>query len=431
METTEKKMINSLSEEKNNFDNEKPKTLKKEINFCSKKNWLVFLAIVFISSFFGAVFGFLAGGVVKVVDNEGFFQKFFDLKLNADKKAIDTQKIIVEDSAIIDVVDKSSPAVVSIAITKEVSNLKNFDFFGFGFFQENENMPEKKQVGEGSGFFVSADGMIVTNRHVVEELNAEYTVIMNDNREFPAKVLARDSIHDIAIIKIEGADFPVLSLGDSDTLKIGQTVIAIGNSLGEFSNSVSRGIISGLGRTVIAGTDFSYQTERLTDIVQTDAAINSGNSGGPLIDVRGNVVGMNVAMARGAQNVGFALPINQVKRVVDQVKATGKISTPFLGVRYVPISKEMQVKNGLSFDYGVLIQRGEDFSELAVIPGSPADKAGLVENDVILEINGNKINQENQLGDLISKLNVGDKMILKVWSKGVEKNVEVILEERK
>jgi serine protease Do len=213
-------------------------------------------------------------------------------------------------------------------------------------------------------------------------------------------------------------------------LKVGQTVIAIGNSLGEFANSVSKGIISGLKRNVTAGSGFG-ETERLTNIIQTDAAINPGNSGGPLLDVSGSVIGVNVAMAQGAENIGFALPINQVENAINQIKTKGKISVPFIGIRYVIIDQAIQQQNNLPLDYGALVIRGERAIDLAVIPGSPADKAGIVENDIILEIDGSKITAENQLGDLISKHNVDDVVALKVWHKGETKDVKVTLEERK
>jgi serine protease Do len=271
--------------------------------------------------------------------------------------------------------------------------------------------------------------MIITNKHVVSDLNAEYTVITNDGKEYSARVLARDVNKDIAIIKIDGENFPTLPLGDSDALRIGQTVIAIGNSLGEFSNSVSKGIISGLRRNITAGSGFG-ESEKLSDIIQTDAAINSGNSGGPLLDISGNVIGVNVAMAQGAENIAFSIPVNQIKKIVDQVKSTGKISTPFLGVRSITVNKQIQSENNLSFDYGALIARGEKITDFAVLPGSPADKAGFVENDIILEINGTKIDEKNSLTDIISGFNVGDTIKVKIWHKGETKNIQVKLEER-
>jgi S1-C subfamily serine protease len=273
--------------------------------------------------------------------------------------------------------------------------------------------------------------MIITNKHVVSDTQADYTVILNDGKEYVAKVIARDPVSDIAVIKIDGNDFSPVILGDSDSIKVGQTAIAIGNSLGEFSNSVSKGIISGLKRNITAGSVLGGGSERLTNIIQTDAAINAGNSGGPLLNINGEVIGVNVAMAQGAENVGFALPINQVKKIIDQVKEKGQISVPFLGVRYVVIDQTIQKQNNLPFDYGVLATRGQTISDLAVIPGSPADKAGIVENDIILEADGQKITADNQLSDIIAKHNVGEEMTLKIWHKGGTKDVKVKLEERK
>jgi len=289
---------------------------------------------------------------------------------------------------------------------------------------------QEQQIGAGTGFFVTSDGMIVTNKHVVSDTTADYSVVTSDGKTHQAKVLARDPVQDIAVIKIDGTGYPTLQLGNSDSVKIGQTVITIGNALGQFSNTVSRGIISGLKRNLTAGSDSGDMQENLTNIIQTDAAINPGNSGGPLIDINGNVVGVNVATAQGAQDIGFALPINEVSKVINQVKQTGKISTPFLGVRYLPIDATLQQANNLPFNYGVLVQRGQQITDLAVIPGSPADKAGIVENDIILEVNGQKIDASDQLQDLIAKYNVGDTVTLKVWDKGNTKDVPVVLQER-
>ena len=238
----------------------------------------------------------------------------------------------------------------------------------------------------------------------------------------------------MSLIKIDGTPpaggFPTLPLGDSDAISVGQTVVAIGDSLGELSNSVSRGIISGLKRNVSADSG-QGDTERLTDIIQTDAAINPGNSGGPLLDVNGNVIGLNVAAAQGANNIGFALPINQVKRIIDQVERGVQISVPYLGVRYVVIDSIVQQEANLPFDYGVLVTRGDTVTDLAVLPGSPADIAGIVENDIILEINGEKITKDDQLTDIIAKYKVGDQLTLKVWHKGQTKDVQVTLQEVK
>jgi len=410
-----------------------------------KKNsvFLVLLVCVLISSLVGGIFGFISGSMSGVL-----LQKINPkLKNPVDQKQdvqVIKEKVVAEDSIIINMVEKSSPAVVSIIISKDISKMRNlfqspfndfFDPFGDLFNnngnQTDQNVPtEKTKIGGGTGFFINSTGMIVTNRHVVEDTQADYLVITSDGKEYPAKVLARDPIRDFAVIKIEGDNFPVLETGDSDALKVGQTVIAIGNSLGEFSNTVSKGIISGLKRNLVAGSGFG-QTEKLTNIIQTDAAINPGNSGGPLLNINGQIVGINVAIAQGAQSVGFTIPINQVKKIINQVETKGKISVPFLGVRYVLINQEMQKANNLEFDYGAMVLRGEKLSDLAVVPGSPADKAGIVEGDIILEINGTKIDDSNNIADMIAKSNVGDEIDLKIQHKGAIKDKKIILEERK
>lgn len=345
-----------------------------------------------------------------------------------------------EESVIVPLVEKSLSSVVSVVITKDVPKYRDiFDSPGFPFFfgrqlpdqnDENSGETEKQTIGEGTGFFVSSDGTIITNRHVVDDLNADYTIITSDKKEYPAKVLARDPIQDIAIVKIEGNNFPTLEFGDSDSIRIGQTVIAIGNSLGEFSNTVSRGIVSGLKRNLVAGSGFG-SSERLSGIIQTDAAINVGNSGGPLLNLSGKVIGVNVAMAQGAQNIGFAIPANSIKNAIREVRETGKISTPYLGVRYAIVTPEIQKENNLPYEYGALVIRGQKITDLAVIPGSPADKAGILENDIILEIDGAKIDSENQLGDSIGTKRVGDTITLKIFRKNETKEVKITLEERK
>jgi len=399
--------------------------------------FILAVGTILISSVLGAAFGFLAGRV-----SDGFLPDrlagFFGISTGVKSPEVIKQQIVEEDSAVIDVVEKKSPAVVSIVISKDVSRIQGslpFDFRNFfgqdvDPFGSSDNGEQKKKIGGGSGFLVTADGMIVTNKHVVSDETAEYTVMTDDDKEHPAKIMAVDPVNDIAVIKIEGQGYPTLDLGDSDALKIGQTVVAIGNSLGEFSNTVSKGIVSGLGRSLTASGG-QGQSEKLSDIIQTDAAINPGNSGGPLLNIDGEVVGINVAMAQGAQNIGFAIPANQIKRVVEQVKTTGKITSPYLGVRYVPIDEEIKKAFNFSYDYGVLVVRGDRVTDFAVIPGSPADKAGIVENDVILEIDGEKINEKNSLSGLIAKHNVGDSVILKIWHKGETKDVPLVLAERK
>lgn len=356
---------------------------------------------------------------------------------------IEREKVITEEDLIIQVVKNNSSAVVSIIVSKDVPIIEQYysnpfgddffrQFFGDGLFnipQYRQKGTEKKEIGGGTGFIISSDGMILTNKHVVEDEKAEYIVVTNEGGKYPAKVLARDPVQDVAILKVEKKDLPSVVLGDSSGLQIGQTVIAIGNALGEFRNTVSTGIVSGLSRTIVASGAISGP-EELREVIQTDAAINPGNSGGPLLNLKGEVIGINSAIAQGAQNIGFAIPINFVKKDIEDVKTKGKISYPWLGVRYILINEEIKKKNNLSYDYGALVVRGEDKTELAIIPGSPADKAGIVENDIILEIDGKKINKDNDLSSIIRQKSVGDKVGLKVFHKGEEKMMEVILEER-
>lgn len=354
------------------------------------------------------------------------------------------QPVTDEESKVVSAVKQASPAVVSIIATKDVAIVEQQNpfqqFCNDPFFRQflgdqcnTPSQPPKtqtQQVAAGSGFIIDASGLILTNKHVVNIDGASYTVITNDGKKYPAQVLARDPVQDLAVVKINASGLPALTVGDSGNLQIGQTVIAIGNALGQFSNSVSKGVISGLSRSITA-SEGSGSSETLSQVIQTDAAINPGNSGGPLLNLAGQVIGLNTAIVQGAQNIGFAIPINQAKRDISQVETTGKISYPYLGVRYVLVTDDLKQKDNLSVNYGALIVRGSTQADAAVTPGSPADKAGLKENDIILEINGKKIDQNNDLAKLTQSYNVGDTVTLKVLSGGQEKTIRVTLEERK
>ncbi len=356
-----------------------------------------------------------------------------------------------QEKAVINVVKKASPAVVSILIFEEVPIYKEYYVdpfedmfdgqspFSIQIPEYRQEGTERKQVGGGTGFIVSEDGLILTNKHVVLETDAEYLVVSSEGKRYKTKVLARDPFQDLAILKIEKeisngqeivplAEFPILKLGDSSLLEIGQSVVAIGNALGEFSNTVSVGVISGLSRRITAsggGLD-----ETLENVIQTDAAINKGNSGGPLLNLRGEVIGINVAIAEEAQSIGFSIPINKAKRDIIQVKQIGKIVYPFLGVRYVLITPEIQEQEKLEVDYGALLVAGSDASEPAVLPGSAGARVGLKEGDIILKIDGQKINLENSLSEIIQEKNPGDKVILDVLRDKINLKIEVILGEK-
>ncbi|MDD3191013.1 MAG: trypsin-like peptidase domain-containing protein [Candidatus Pacebacteria bacterium] len=355
---------------------------------------------------------------------------------SGENRIFDSIRVVDEQSQVIEVAEKASPAVVSIVAIAEVPTYETSynDFFNFRIPSRVQNGTEEMEVSAGTGFLVSSDGYIITNRHVVEDEDVKYTVILNDkshlDEEIEAEVLARDPNNDIAILKIDKNDLPFLNLGDSDEIHIGQTAIAIGYSLGEFENTVSKGVISGLYRSISAYGSISG-VENLENLIQTDAAVNPGNSGGPLLDIDGNVIGVNVAMA-DAQSIGFAIPVNDVKSSYEEVKISGTIkkdAQAFLGVRYVVVDSTVQKNNDLPYNYGVIISRGETAADLAVVPGSPADKVGLVENDIILEVDGEKITEKNPLTNLIRKYKPGDEVVLRIYHKGEEKEIAVILGE--
>jgi serine protease Do len=352
---------------------------------------------------------------------------------------ITTTEAFAFQNAIIGIVDRSSPAVVSIIATREIPIYRQsfrsstpfedlFDYFGeLPFPSPDSQETVQRQVSGGSGFFVSADGYIVTNAHVVDDTQAVYSVITLDGREHTASIVAADSTIDIAVLKIDGANLPYLQFADSDALKVGQSVIAIGNVLGEFQNSVSVGVVSGLSRSIIAQGG-QGAPEQLDQVIQTDAAINPGNSGGPLLDLYGRVIGVNIAVAEGSENIGFALPANLITTAIQSAVETGEITRPFLGVRYTPITPAMQEKNDLPVSYGALVATGEG-GEQAVIPESPAAVADIQAGDIILSVDGVRIEGTRTLASLVGSKHVGDEVSLEVVrSDGKTRAVTVTLE---
>jgi serine protease Do len=354
-----------------------------------------------------------------------------------------------QQDSVVRAVQNVSSAVVSIIATKDLPVFEQYYVNPFGQdeflkqFIPPELLPqleipqyrqkgtEKKQISAGSGFFVSSGGLVATNKHVVEDKTADYQIITNDGKKLSAKVLALDPLQDVAILKVEGGSGGqnFVPLGDSDNLKVGQTVIAIGNALGEFQNTVSVGVISGLHRSVIAGGALGGGEEVLQELIQTDAAINPGNSGGPLLDLSGRAIGINTAMAQNAENVGFALPISLVKRDLTDIEKTGKIQYAYLGVRYQIINNQIKEEKKLSVDYGALITKGPE-GEAGVMLNSPAGKMGLKEGDIILEFNGTRITQDNTLSSTINRYRPGDKIILRILRGSDELNLQGTLENR-
>ncbi|MDO8655343.1 MAG: trypsin-like peptidase domain-containing protein [bacterium] len=398
----------------------------------------LFMAGIFVGAVVAGFFGGLAGSYY-AKGGRLFGSELLDLQgVSSQGSGTSYVPQTTQEEKIIRAVQSVSPAVVSIVITKDVPIIEQYFVNPFGnqspvqiqIPQYRQNGTEKKEVGGGSGFIVTADGMVVTNRHVVLDEKAEYTVFTNDGKSYPAKVLARDPVQDLAILSIEnpGGSFPLVNLGDSDALQIGQTVVAIGNALGEFRNTVSTGVVSGLGRTITASGSGSF-VETIEDVIQTDAAINQGNSGGPLLNLAGQVIGMDTATVSGAQSIGFAIPINKVRRSIEQVRKGGTITYAFLGVRYVGVTPAVQKERKLGVDYGALVLRGEN-GEAAIEPGSPAAKAGLKTGDVILRINKERITPDNSLGTIIQKYNPGDFVTLTIFSGSEEKTIDLELGSR-
>jgi serine protease Do len=342
------------------------------------------------------------------------------------------------EKTIIKIIKKSLPAVVSIAITEHLKKLESEipkEIIPFlpkdkkGHLKIPKNLQNKKEKFiNGSGFIVDPLGLILTNKHIVNS-GSEYTVITYTGEKYKAKVLNKDPLNDVAILKIEAKNLKALPLGDSSKLKLGQTVISIGNALGIFQNTVSVGIISGLSRFIYAQEE-NISPQELRGLIQTDAAINPGNSGGPLLDSYGKVIGINSAMVSGAENIGFAIPINSAKHDLVDIKKYGKIKRPFLGIRYLTLNDSLKEKFNLPFNYGALVL-GETHHDFAVIPKSPADKAGIKEKDIILECDNKIINENYSILDILEEKNVGDEIEFLIWRDRKKIKVKVKLEERK
>ena len=341
----------------------------------------------------------------------------------------------MQKSPIVELAKKVCPAVITIVISRDLPKIEGFYSFPFGEHQFiipqiGKGKKEKTKIGGGSGFIVSSDGYIMTCSHVVGDPEADYTVILDPKHKYPAKILAKDSLIDIAILKIDGKNLPYLELGDSSQIELGETVVAIGNPLGEFEDTLSAGIISGLSRKITAYGGLPMRATSLRGLIQTDAAINPGNSGGPLVNIEGKPIGINTAIVMGAQNIGFAIPINYARKTLEEVLKYGKIQRPFLGIRYFVLNKEISQANKLPVDYGALIVR-ENLGEKAIVKNSAADKTGLKEYDIILELNGEKINEENPLTDILQKYKIGEEISLKILREGKEMSLKLKLEEKK
>lgn len=339
------------------------------------------------------------------------------------------------EQKIIQTVKATDESVVSIIASKYVqTNASTFNPFNQGFdpFNLYFDIPspqsvtpkyEKKEVSSGSGFIITENGYIITNKHVVSDTKAEYTVYLNSGKKYKGTVIAVDPLEDAALVKIEENNLKPLILGNSDELQLGQSLIAIGNALGEFQNTVSVGIVSGLNRSIVAGGG-NLPTEKLSNLIQTDAAINPGNSGGPLLNLNGEVIGINTAIVASAQNIGFAIPINKIKNTMEHAVATGKITVPFIGVYYIQLDATEAETRKLDVSYGALISKTSK-GEAAILKDSPAERASLKEGDIILSVNGEKITSKNTLSTVARKYNPKDTILLEV--KRVKETLKIYL----
>lgn len=328
-------------------------------------------------------------------------------------------KVVSEESVVIDAVKKVGPSVVTVA--QQAPQVSSFEFGPFSIFSLPEKPSEPQNIG--SGFIVSADGFVVTNKHVVSDASGKYQILTSSDKKYNVQKIYRDPLNDVAILKINPSQNPgetlkPVILGDSSDLVVGQFVIAIGTALGEFKNTVTTGVISGLGRGITAGSEFQGYVERLDNVIQTDAAINPGNSGGPLLNSSAEVIGVNIAIAASGQNIGFALPINVVKDSLKNFNETGQFNRPYLGVAYKMISRDLAVINNLP--EGAYVQK--------VVSGSPADKAGIQKGDIIIKIDDKRISGKDELATAIARKKVGERITVVIWRDGKTQEVKVTLE---
>ena len=347
--------------------------------------------------------------------------------------------MLTQEQKVIKIIAKTIPAVVSIEAYKSVDDVsKKRPGWLFPVFESdlegvkslrNKVRGEHIHFGGGSGFIADPTGIVVTNVHVIVREHLDYEITNSEGKKYMAKLAAVDPLHDIAYLKINSeSSLPYLTLGNSQNVKLGQSVLAVGNALGLFRNTVSSGIISGLARSIEANNE--SVSEDLHGLIQTDAAINPGNSGGPLIDMDGKVIGINAASVIQAENIGFTIPINTIKKDLEQVKRYGKITRPFLGIRYIVIDSRVKDVLKLPVSHGVIVLSPQP-EHSAVIKHSPADRAGIKERDIVLEINGTKFTPSFSLQDFLDNSSIGQHLEIKILRKNRELTLKATLEERK
>lgn len=396
----------------------------------NKLTWTAFL--VGLAMLAVVVAAFFAGGlsdrlfVLKPIDSLLDLAVLSGIKSNQTNEQTSELGQAIQQSATIgsvaDVVEVAGKSVVTVAIKTQRPVLERFSPNGvFGFnFQVPSGRVEEVQQDIGTGFVVDKQNdLVVTNKHVVSDTNAEYKVIDSDNKEYVVTNIYRDPVNDLAILKVEDLELNALPLGDSEKVRVGDGVIAIGTALGEFRNTVTTGVISGKGRGIDASAGGFSETERLDNVLQTDAAINPGNSGGPLISSAGEVIGVNSAVTQGAENIGFAIAINSVKDVINNFNQTGQFERPMLGVRYQMIPMQTALMNDVP--QGALIQE--------ILSGSAAEKAGLKVNDIISKLD-DKALKDTPLAEIINSKKIGDTLKVTYWRDGEEKEVSITLQKQ-
>lgn len=370
--------------------------------------------------------------IVAIAQSYHFLPKFNlpNVKLPEKTKTEDLlnekQKIVSEESTITKVVEDSLSSVVTVGIMKTTTVGGEMQVDPFNFFSPFYQLPKtEKKIDQniGSGFIISSDGLIITNKHVVADTEATYKVLTDKKKSFNVEKIYRDPLNDLAILKISATGLKPLPLGDSSKLKLGQMAIAIGTPLGEFTNTVTVGIVSGLGRGITAGSPLEGFVEKLDNVIQTDAAISAGNSGGPLLNSSGQVIGVNAAIAQDGQNIGFALPVNLVKELMKNFNDRGgSFDRPYIGVRYKMIDKQTALMNEVV----------EGAYIIEVVKDSPAEKAGILLEDIIIEFDGQKVIGDDQsLTKLILDKKIGETVKLNIWRNKEIKEVDLILEAAK
>lgn len=360
--------------------------------------WFVFIMVLFYALVAG-VKSLSLKGLTNPVSN------FLEAHRFGNATKVISRETVQEESATIKVVEDVSPAVVSVVV-KTV----NVDLF---------NGPTVNESGIGTGFIVDSNGLIVTNSHVVDNSRGQYSVVLKDGTSYEVQKIHLDPISDLAILEVTARNLPTVTLGDSDQLKVGQKAIAIGNALGRFQNTVTEGVISGIGRQLVATGGFGTQPSVQENAIQTDAAINPGNSGGPLLNLAGQVIGINVATTTGADNISFAIPVNTLKPILKSFAEEGRIVRPYIGISYTMITKEIAALRNMPV--GAFVS--------TVLPNTPAEKAGLQRGDIIVKIDGQPVNEGNSISKVISEKKVGDKVTLTINRNDNEHDVTVELGE--